>query len=164
MKLLEGGEVALHVEYVVGIALVVVAVRDAALALRMRDKLRQKEQRLEVEIETLKSSCMLLGWPGKIKRLTNELDQLRTRLGSSDSALAVYMRDETLAKMRKRQALITLCERNLFFGFTLFQPQLWLRGGVEGKIKRQKTKLKAELRMLLQAGVPPAGVLSHTIC
>jgi len=44
-------------------------------------------------------------------------------------------------KIQERKELIKTCEGHWFFGSTVLQPQLWFRGGVEGKIKRQKEKL-----------------------
>ena len=44
-------------------------------------------------------------------------------------------------KIQERKELIKTCEDHWFFGNTFFQPQLWFRGGVEGKIQRQKEKL-----------------------
>lgn len=48
-------------------------------------------------------------------------------------------------KIAQRKALIELCETHPFFGTTFFQPQLWLRGGVQGKIQRQYIKLQTDV-------------------
>jgi len=47
-------------------------------------------------------------------------------------------------KMAERRSSIETCQKDWFLGTTALQPQLWFKGGVEGKIARQEAKLAAE--------------------
>ena len=54
-------------------------------------------------------------------------------------------------KSASRLTLIDTLETHWLYGTTLLQPQLWLKGGVPGKIERQKRKLAIEAATRLQA-------------
>ena len=60
---------------------------------------------------------------------------------------------DNVIKQEDRNMRIRSCSTHWFFGNTNLQPQLLQRGGVEGKIARQKAKLAkhAEAEMELQA-------------
>eukprot|EP00966_Prymnesium_polylepis_P105160 2435524-Prymnesium_polylepis.1 len=51
---------------------------------------------------------------------------------------------EPMAAIQKRKELISDCQQHWFRGSSALQPQLWFRGGIEGKIERQRAKLAAE--------------------
>jgi len=52
--------------------------------------------------------------------------------------------------VQKRLARIELCRTHWLYGSTALQPQLWARGGVEGKIERQLAKLPQEVREIIE--------------
>ncbi len=52
-----------------------------------------------------------------------------------------------LSKQRHRNLLIQQCEEHWLYSTTALQPQTWARGGVKGKLERQKAKLDAESRL-----------------
>ena len=60
------------------------------------------------------------------------------RKAKTDNALGEQRRVEAA-----RIAKIDLLETHWFYGTTALQPQLWLKGGVQGKIARQKMKLQS---------------------
>ena len=90
--------------------------------------------------------------------LYDQLEEDASSLESSTKALneAKCRRDETQSKLRslQRQLVTTraiikeqkdriaLVMTHWFYGTTLFQPQLWLRGGCQGKIQRAQVKLE----------------------
>jgi len=58
----------------------------------------------------------------------------------SQKALASAM----AASDKLRLAKIQMLEESWFYGTTVFQPHLWLKGGVPGKIARQRAKLHTQ--------------------
>ena len=53
--------------------------------------------------------------------------------------------------LHEREALIRLCQSHWLYSSTVLQPQLWFRGGVQGKINRQKAKIDRETTITMES-------------
>ncbi|CAB9514012.1 expressed unknown protein [Seminavis robusta] len=84
-----------------------------------------KELRLLDGVETL------------LKDAQTELEKERAALAQSESELASL--NQFAEEQRER---IQLVRTHCFYGSTALQPQLWLRGGTRGKIRRAQAKLE----------------------
>mmetsp|Transcript_49826 Transcript_49826/g.166517 ORF Transcript_49826/g.166517 Transcript_49826/m.166517 type:complete len:367 (-) Transcript_49826:274-1374(-) len=80
---------------------------------------------------------------------SHSLEVVNQRLATAHSDL--YITRKKLRENHERQGIriarIAACQSSWLFGCTLLQPQLWLRGGVRGKIARQRAKLDREARL-----------------
>ena len=100
-----------------------------------------------------------IGVEAQLAQAIVKLDGSRAHLGEAQREL-----QRCLSKKEERRGRIKCCQETWFFGVTALQPQVWLRGGIAGKIARQEAKLMAdeaatpglesEERSALQA-VPP---------
>lgn len=71
--------------------------------------------------------------------LASTSQQLRSVRQAESSAEGARIRNQKEQERRKRK--IERCENHWFYSSTALQPSLWCRGGVEGRIERQKEKL-----------------------
>ena len=83
-----------------------------------------------------------LSLTGVETRLKNSQDTL-SQLRKEDKEAEIKHADLT-SKIQERKDRIQKCQSSWIMGSTLFNPQLWVRGGVQGKIDRQKAKLAAD--------------------
>ena len=89
----------------------------------------------------------LAGARAALDNSTRMRDQARAQLHEARSELA---RTESYAS--EQRSRIDLVSSHWFFGTTVLQPQLWMRGGTEGKISRAQAKLdKCEKEIPVQA-------------
>ena len=105
-------------------------------------------------------SQSLLGVEGALQAAKASLHQAQTDLHQKEQELSKNI--EYAQEQRDRIALIS---EHWFFGNTVLQPQLWLRGGTDGKIERAKTKLarceeekpgiEVAIEQLQQVTIPP---------
>lgn len=92
---------------------------------------------------------------GDLEEVQASLKAAKEKLGAvqgeTDAAIAARKKSERF--MKEQEDRIKLVSTHWFFGTTALQPQLWMRGGVEGKMARAKTKLeiaKSEHPILLR--------------
>ena len=101
---------------------------------------------LQQEVSCLDGSA----YEKRFKQANSDLDERRRSLRSAQAAMRKVRaeRERYEARILQRKELIALCQTSSFFGITAFQPQLWLRGGVSGKIQRQEKKMGRDEREL----------------
>jgi len=87
----------------------------------------------------------------QISELFEEVARRLVRAHLRESASRGLL-DSTI--VQKRVARIRLCETHWLYGSCALQPQLWLRGGVQGKIQRQKAKLPPAVVELIERRPP----------
>ena len=101
----------------------------------------------------------LSGVATQLATATNSLQQAQSRLAEGQAFLAHNVKETKILIDR-----IKCVSSHWFYGNTALQPQLWLRGGTEGKISRAEAKLAKfeEERPGLEAGIAqlqsPAGI------
>ena len=61
---------------------------------------------------------------------------------TQELAQATKLREKNDAMIKEQEDRIELVGSHWFFGTTALQPQLWFRGGTQGKIERAKAKLE----------------------
>ena len=82
-------------------------------------------------------SQQLSGAEGNLNQAKQRFGECTARLKAHKDALA---KNEAYAKEQRDR--IQLVSKHWFYGTTALQPQLWMRGGTDGKISRAKTKLE----------------------
>jgi len=87
----------------------------------------------------MQQETALVGTDEKLSLVEEKLAKLKAALGAVERQNKKHNE-----KLAQRRALIELCQTSWFYGVTALQPQLWLRGGVAGKIARQEAKLESE--------------------
>ena len=92
--------------------------------------------------DELKSEAsMMMGIDERLTKTSTELAQAKIDLRKATEANEANEKDRVEQKER-----MELVDNHWFYGTTALQPQLWFRGGVEGKKKRASDKLdKADL-------------------
>jgi hypothetical protein len=74
---------------------------------------------------------------GALNKAKTNRDEAQVKLRNSQNQLG-----KTRASIKEQKDRIRLISSHWFYGRTLFQPQLWLRGGCQGKIQRAQAKLE----------------------
>ena len=92
--------------------------------------------------DELKSEASLMvGVDERLTKVSTELAQAKIDLRKATEANEANEKD-----LKEQKDRIELVKDHWFYGTTALQPQLWFRGGVEGKKKRAEAKLdKCEL-------------------
>ncbi|KAL3945261.1 MAG: hypothetical protein SGBAC_000672 [Bacillariaceae sp.] len=79
----------------------------------------------------------------RVEESTMALERAKSEQEETQSELTSQQNDlqKIRATIKEQQDRIHLVTTHWFYGTTLFQPQLWLRGGCKGKRKRAQRKL-----------------------
>eukprot|EP00526_Cylindrotheca_closterium_P005006 CAMPEP_0113605790 /NCGR_PEP_ID=MMETSP0017_2-20120614/2516_1 /TAXON_ID=2856 /ORGANISM="Cylindrotheca closterium" /LENGTH=622 /DNA_ID=CAMNT_0000514305 /DNA_START=23 /DNA_END=1891 /DNA_ORIENTATION=- /assembly_acc=CAM_ASM_000147 len=91
----------------------------------------------------------------RVEESTTALERARSERDATQSELAMQQNDlqKIRALIKEQQDRIHLITTHWFYGTTLFQPQLWLRGGCTGKKRRAEKKLNVATNEKLPASV-----------
>ena len=81
-------------------------------------------------------SASLDGVEASLSRASAALGKER---GDLEHEKSLLLKNESYTREQKER--IELVSNHWFYGTTALQPQLWLRGGAQGKIDRAKAKL-----------------------